>query len=99
MQAMSGSAPTQRPGRMCTSIQAIKIARMAQGWSWTLIDDAGVPAAAGTEARQHDAMEAAWKIARSIQPWPAYPEVFVEPMPPSNLRWPYAARARAEAVT
>ncbi len=86
---------------MHTSIHAIKVARLAQGWSWTLIDDAGAAAAAGTAARQHDAMETAWKAARSFssRPWTAYPEVFVEAAPPGTPRWPFAARARTEAFS
>jgi hypothetical protein len=65
---------------MQRAIQAIKVARAADGWSWTLVDQAGAPAAAGTAARQNEAMETAWRTARSFspKPWTAYPEIVVD---------------------
>jgi hypothetical protein len=65
---------------MQPAIQAIKVARGVDGWSWTLVDQTGAPAAAGTSARQNEAMETAWRAARSysVEPWTAFPEIVVE---------------------
>jgi hypothetical protein len=62
---------------MQTSGQIIKVARIADGWTWTLTDAQGAPAAVGTAPEQQSAMETAWRAARSFS-WGAYPEVIVE---------------------
>jgi len=61
-------------------IRAIKVVRGAEGWSWTLVDQTGAPAAAGSAARQNEAMETAWRTARSFspEPWTAFPEIVVD---------------------
>lgn len=85
---------------MQPEIQAIKVARRAEGWSWTLFDQTGAPAATGTSARQNEAMETAWRVARSFspEPWTAFPEILVELTPKPNSGRPGARRLRLEGL-
>ena len=73
---------------MQTARQVIKVARVADGWQWTLIDVAGASAAIGTAPEQQLAMETAWRAARSVSPGPSttYPEVIVEQSEPTARR-------------
>jgi hypothetical protein len=65
---------------MQTEKQAIKVTRVAEGWTWTLIDSDGGVSAHGAAAKQLDAMEVAWRTARSFTDGRStpYPEIVVE---------------------
>jgi hypothetical protein len=65
---------------MQTVKQAIKVARVDEGWAWFLLNGEGAPAAAGTAPAQETAMEFAWRAARLFAPAAAeiYPEIIVE---------------------
>jgi hypothetical protein len=60
--------------------QAIKVARLEDGWAWLLLNGEGASMAAGAAAGQEAAMETAWRAARSFAPAGAriYPEITVE---------------------
>jgi hypothetical protein len=73
--------------------QAIKVARVEDGWTWLLLNGDGAPAAAGTAPAQEAAMESAWRAARSFAPASGrvYPDIIVEPAAPAD-------RARGQAA-
>lgn len=60
--------------------QAIRVARVGDGWAWQVLNGEGAPAAAGTAQAQETAMESAWRAARSFAPAVArvYPDIIVE---------------------
>lgn len=65
---------------MQTAKQAIKVTRVAEGWTWALVDLEGGLSARGAAPEQRDAMEMAWRAARSFTGRPSrpYPEIIVE---------------------
>jgi len=65
---------------MQTEKQAIKMTRVAEGWTWTLVDSDGGMSAHGAAAQQQDAMEVAWRTAKSFAEGRSapYPEIVVE---------------------
>ncbi len=65
---------------MQTARQAIKVTRVAEGWTWALIDIEGGLAARGAAPEQRDAMEMAWRAAGSFTGGRStrYPEIIVE---------------------
>jgi hypothetical protein len=65
---------------MQTAKHAIKVTRVADGWTWTLLDGRGGAAAQGAAPRQQEAMETAWRAAKAFARGrrTAFPDIIVE---------------------
>ncbi len=72
----------QSPKKRCDTDleQSIKVIRVSDGWIWMLIDDNGGVHADGAALEQEEAMEAAWRAAKSASDgrWQQFPEIVVE---------------------
>ena len=71
---------------MQSAKQAIRVARIEDGWSWTLTSGEGALAATGMAAEQQAAMEIAWRTARSVSQGAGFPDIIVEPPPGPERR-------------
>jgi hypothetical protein len=75
----------QSPKERCDTDleQSIKVIRVSDGWVWMLIDDEGRVRADGAAVEQQEAMEAAWRTAKSSSDgqWRQFPEIVVEQNP------------------
>ncbi len=71
---------------MASAHQAIKLTRFADRWTWAVVDGQGETSASGVVRDQMDAMETAWRTARSFANGPrtVFPDIIVEQSRPEH---------------